>query len=219
MRPLTDHKPKALVEVGGRTLIDHVLDRLAGAGIARAVINVHAFADMLEAHVRRRTDLEIVISDERDALLETGGGLRKAWPVLGDRPILVANIDTLWTDDHLIERLIAAWNPARMNDLLGLAPMRQTVGFNGPGDFFIDDDGALTHRGEAAAAPLVYMGLHLLNPVLIEAWPAAPHGIFGHWMDWAGEGRLHGVVAEGLWMHVGDPAALALAEARLARAA
>ena len=219
MRPLTDHKPKALVEVGGRALIDHVLDRLAGAGIARAVINVHAFADMLEAHVRRRTDLEILVSDERHALLETGGGLRKARPLLGDQPILVANIDTLWTDDNLIERMIASWDGARMNDLLGLAPMRQTVGFNGPGDFFIDDDGALTHRGDADAAPLVYMGLHMLNPVVIDAWPAGPHGIFQHWMDWTGEGRLHGVVAEGLWMHVGDPAALALAEARLAHAA
>jgi MurNAc alpha-1-phosphate uridylyltransferase len=219
MRPLTNDRPKALVEVGGRALIDHVLDRLAAAGVERAVINVHAFADALEAHVRRRTDLEILISDERDRLLETGGGLRKARPLLGDAPVLVANIDTLWTDEHLIERLIAAWNPARMNDLLALTPMRQTLGFDGAGDFFIDDDGALTHRGEADAAPLVYMGLHMLRPALIEAWPTRPHGIFQHWMDWAADGRLHGVVADGLWMHVGDPAALILAEARLARAA
>jgi MurNAc alpha-1-phosphate uridylyltransferase len=219
MRPLTDDRPKALVEVGGRALIDHVLDRLAAAGVTRAVINVHAFADRLEAHVRRRTDLEILISDERAALLETGGGLAKARPLLGAEPILVANIDTLWTDDSLIPRMIEAWNPARMNDLLGLARMGQTLGFDGPGDFFIDDDGGLIHRGDAPSAPLVYMGLHMLHPAVFAGWPATPHGIFGHWMDYAAAGLLRGVIAEGLWMHVGDPAALALAEARLAQPA
>lgn len=217
LRPLTDERPKALVKVGGKALIDHVLDRLAAAGVRRAVVNVHAFADQLEAHLRRRTDMEILISDERAELLETGGGLAKARPLLGDAPILVANIDTLWTDDRLVDRLVAAWDGARMDDLLGVVPLTRAVGFDGPGDFSVDEAGALAHRGERPSAPLVYMGLHILDPARIDAWPAAPHGIFRHWMDYAAAGRLHGVVADGPWMHVGDPAGLALAEARLAQ--
>jgi len=216
MRPLTNDRPKALVEVAGRALIDHVLDRLVHAGVTRAVVNVHAFADQLEAHVRRRTDLEIVISDERDGLLETGGGLRKARPLLGSAPILVANIDTLWTDDSLIPRLIDAWDPARMDDLLLVVPMEKALGFDGPGDFYLGPDGRLDHRGQRPAAPLVYMGVHMLDAARIDAWPETPHSAFGHWMEFAQAGRLHGIVADGLWMHVGDPAAVADAEARLA---
>jgi MurNAc alpha-1-phosphate uridylyltransferase len=216
MRPLTNDRPKALVEVGGRALIDHVLDRLAQAGISRAVVNVHAFADALEAHVRRRTDLEVLISDERDGLLETGGGLRKARGLLGDAPILVANIDTLWTDDDLIPRLIAHWDPARMDDLLAVVPMANTLGFDGPGDFSLDVDGRLVHRGAAATAPLAYMGVHMLDPAVIDGWPCERHGVFDHWMGFAAKGRLHGIAAKGLWMHVGDPAALAGAQARMA---
>jgi MurNAc alpha-1-phosphate uridylyltransferase len=218
MRPLTNDRPKALIEVGGRALIDRVLDRLAQAGVSRAVINVHAFADRLEAHVRRRTDLEVVISDEREALLETGGGLRRARPLLGDGPILIANIDTLWTDDELIPRLIDAWDPARMDDLLAVVPMSETLGFDGPGDFSLDTDGRLVHRGAEASAPLAYMGVHMLDPAVIDAWPDERHGVFDHWMGFAARGRLHGLVANGLWMHVGDPVALAAAEARLAAA-
>jgi MurNAc alpha-1-phosphate uridylyltransferase len=215
MRPLTDDRPKALVEVDGRPLIDHVLDRLVEAGITRAVVNVHAFADLLEAHLSGRTDLEIIISDERGALLETGGGLRKARPRLGEAPILATNIDTLWTEDDLIARLIGAWDPERMDDLLAVIPMADTIGFDGPGDFFLGPDGRLSHRGEQATAPLAYMGVHILGPAVIDAWPSRPHGIFEHWMGFARAGRLHGLAARGTWMHVGDPAALALAEARL----
>lgn len=216
MRPLTDDRPKALVELAGRTLIDHMLDRLRAVGVERAVVNVHAHADRLENHLAGRTDLEVIISDERGCLLETGGGLRKARPFLGEDPIFAANIDSVWTDDDALVRLIEAWDPARMDDVLLTVPMERLLGFDGPGDFFRDPAGALTHRGEAAAAPLAYMGVHLLDPRLIDAWPQAPHGIFNHWMGMAGRGRLHGVVAEGLWMHVGDPAAREAAEARLA---
>jgi N-acetyl-alpha-D-muramate 1-phosphate uridylyltransferase len=216
MRPITNDRPKALVEVGGRALIDHVLDRLVRAGVTRVVVNVHAFADQLEAHLAGRNDLEIIISDERDALLETGGGLKRARPLLGERPILVANIDTLWSGDGLIETLIEAWDPARMDDLLLVVPVTRSLGFDGPGDFFIDGAGRLDHRGERPNAPLAYMGVHMLDPTLIDAWPNERHGIFSHWMDYTRVGRLHGVVADGLWMHVGDPAALAAAEQRLA---
>jgi MurNAc alpha-1-phosphate uridylyltransferase len=136
--------------------------------------------------------------------------------MLGDAPILVANIDTLWTDDELLPRLIAAWDPARMDDLLAVIPLAATLGFDGPGDFFAAPDGRLTHRGDEAAAPLAFMGVHLLDPAIIDGWPRERHGIFQHWMSYAAAGRLHGVTASGLWMHVGDPAARTAAEARLA---
>ena len=215
MRPLTDDRPKALVEVAGRTLIDHVLDRLIEVGVKRAVVNVHAFADALEAHLKTRADVEIVISDERAELLETGGGLKKARPLLGDAPILVANIDSVWTDDAALGRLVAAWDPARMDDLLMTIPLDRTIGFDGTGDFSISPEGRLTHRGGAASAPLAYMGVHMLSPRTIDSWPTERHSIFQHWMDMAARGRLHGVTTEGVWMHVGDPAARAAAEVRL----
>lgn len=218
MRPLTADRPKALVEVAGKPLIDHVLDRLAAAGIRRVVVNVHAFAEALEAHLRRRTDLEILISDERGALLETGGGLKKARPLLGEAPILVANIDSLWIerDAPFLETLIAAWDGKSMDDLLLLIRREDAVGFNGPGDFFLRADGRLNHRGDSPRAPFAFIGVHMLAPAAIDTWPMRPHGIFPHWLDYADQGRLHGVVARGIWMHVGDPAARAAAEARLA---
>ena len=221
MRPLTDDRPKALVEVAGKALIDHMLDRLVQAGVRRAVVNVHAFAERLEAHLRRRTDVEILISDERAALLETGGGLKKARAMLGDAPILVANIDSVWAESGVpaLERLIEAFDPARMDDLLLLVAVENSLGFHGPGDFFTAADGRLVHRGTAPRAPYAYMGAHMLEPRIIDGWPAGPHGIFPHWMGFADRGRLHGVVADGLWMHVGDPAARDAAEARLAAAA
>jgi MurNAc alpha-1-phosphate uridylyltransferase len=220
MRPLSLDRPKALVEVAGRPLIDHVLGRLAAAGIERAVVNVHAFADDLEAHLRGRRDMEILISDERAGLLETGGGLRAARHLLGDDPILCANVDSLWLDGPRapIEALIGAWDGARMDDLLLLAPLTTSLGFDGPGDFHRAGNGRLTHRGALASAPFAYAGVHMLDPKLIDPWPQASHGIFSHWMEMAAAGRLHGVVMDATWMHVGDPAAREAAEARIAAA-
>ena len=218
LRPLTLEKPKALVAVAGRPLIDHMLDRLAAAGVTRVVVNVHAHADLLETHLAGRRDLQVAISDERRALLETGGGLKAARRLLGEAPILVANIDSIWTEPAgpLVDRLIDAWDDKRMDDLLTLAPLENSRGFDGPGDFFRSDDGRLVPRGQAPRAPHAYMGLHMMNPAIIDGWPDWAHGIFGHWMGMARAGRLHGVVMDGFWMHVGDPAALASAEARLA---
>ena len=218
LRPLTNDRPKALVEVAGRALIDHVLDRLAGAGIAKTVVNVHAFADALEAHLTRRRDIEIVIADERGALLETGGGLKAARRLVGDDPILIANVDSLWTEDGApaLDRLIAAWDPARMDDLLLLAPTDHCLGFHDAGDFFRGADGALAHRGPAPSAPFAHAGVHIINPKLADAWPEGKYGIFPHWMAMQARGRLHGVAMAGLWMHVGDPVSRDAAEAHLA---
>lgn len=219
MRPLTDDRPKALVEVGGRALIDHVLDRLADAGVEKAVVNVHWFADRLEAHLAARgRGPEIVISDERSELLETGGGLKKAAPLLGDAPVFVANIDSVWIDrgDALTE-LSRLWDPEQMDAALLLARREGSIGFEGDGDVFLAEDGRLTFRGEAASAPFAYMGVHICRPDYVAEGPEGPFSLSGLWRESAAAGRLHGCVLNGDWMHVGDPQARDEAEVRLAQ--
>jgi MurNAc alpha-1-phosphate uridylyltransferase len=220
MRPLTADRPKALVEVGGRALIDHMLDRLVAAGVTRAVVNLHAFADRLEAHLRARTDLEILFSDERDRLLETGGGVRKALPLLGADPFLVCNIDSVWEEPagSAIARLVAGYDRAGMGVRLMLADRGEALGFEGAGDFFMAPDGRLTRRGDAAAAPWAYMGVHVCDPDTIASEPIEPFSLNRVWSRLIAQGRLHGAPLGGFWMHVGDPQARAEAEARLAAA-
>ena len=225
MRPLTDDRPKALVEVGGRALIDHVLDRLGDAGVERAVVNVHWFADRLESHLAARgRGPEIIISDERAELLETGGGLKKARSLLGDDPIFVANIDSVWTDRgaagvDALNQLARLWNPSIMDAALLLARREGAIGFEGDGDVFLGDDGRLIFRGEAAEAPFAYMGVHICRPDYVAEGPAGPFSLSGFWRRSAAAGRLFGCVLDGDWMHVGDPLARDQAEARLAGAA
>jgi MurNAc alpha-1-phosphate uridylyltransferase len=219
MRPLTNDRPKALVEVAGRALIDHMLDRLADAGVTRAVVNVHAFADRLEAHLSHRTKAPaIVVSDERDALLETGGGLKKARPLLGEAPVFVANIDSVWIErgEPALAALARAWNPETMDVCLLLTPTPTALGFDGPGDFFQAHDGALHFRDAAPTAPFAYIGAHICKPQIVDGEPLAPFSLTRVWRRLAPLGRLHGVVLEGDWMHVGDPGARDAAEARLA---
>ena len=219
MRPLTDDRPKALVEVGGRALIDHVLDRLDDAGVEKAVVNVHWFADRLEAHLAARGGgPEVVISDERAELLETGGGLKKAAPLLGDAPVFVANIDSVWIDraDALAE-LSRLWDAEQMDAALLLARREGSIGFEGDGDFFLADDGRLTFRGEAASAPFAYMGVHICRPDYVAEGPKGPFSLSGLWRKSAAAGRLYGCVLDGDWMHVGDPQARDEAEVRLAQ--
>ncbi len=220
MRPLTNDRPKALVEVGGRALIDHALDRLEAVGVRRVVVNVHAFADRLEAHLAGRRSPRILISDERAALLETGGGLKKARPLLGEAPIWAANIDSVWVEGArpALASLAEAWDPDRMDACLLLVRRDQTLGFDGPGDFFIGEDGRLSHRGAAQSAPYAYIGFQILKPQIVDGGPDGAFSLFPIWMEAAARGRLFGVVMDGFWMHVGDPVARDEAEARLREA-
>jgi MurNAc alpha-1-phosphate uridylyltransferase len=217
MRPLTLDRPKALVEVGGRALIDHVLDRLAEVGVERAVVNVHAFADQMEAHLAGRTSPRIAISDERGGLLDSAGGIKHARALLGDEPIFVVNIDSIWIEQGApaLQALASAWDGTRMDDLLLLAPMDRTLGFDGPGDFFRDEAGRLTPRGEAPSAPFAFMGVQILRPGLFDEVTENAFSIWPTWRALCAQGRLHGTVFDGFWMHVGDPAAREAAERRL----
>lgn len=218
LRPLTDSRPKALVEVAGKALIDHTLDRLVAVGVRRAVVNVHAFADQLEAHLAKRRDLEILISDEREALLETGGAIKKARALLGEGPIWSANSDYVWLDEPPggLALVAQTWDPARMDACLVVVPKARTLGFDTPGDFFADADGALTPRGAAAAAPLHAFGLQILDPRPVYADPAQAFSLRNLWFRAAERRRLIGVQPGGVWMQVGDPAALEVVSARLA---
>jgi MurNAc alpha-1-phosphate uridylyltransferase len=224
MRPLTDDRPKALVEVAGQALIDHVLRRLGESGVDRVVVNVHWFAERLESHLAARADgPEILISDERAELLETGGGLKKAAALLGTDPVFVANIDSVWTDnsapgDTALNQLARMWNPSIMDAVLLLARREGSIGFEGGGDFFLAGDGRLTFRGEAAEAPFAYMGVHICRPDYVAEGPEGPFSLSGFWRRSAAAGRLYGCVLDGDWMHVGDPQARDAAEAKLAGA-
>ena len=218
MRPLTETCPKPLIEVRGRTLLDRALDPLVAAGVQRAVVNVHYLADRVEAHLETRTDIEIVISDERGEVLETGGALARARPLLGDDPVFVVNTDAFWepASPAPVDALAAAFDPARMDALLLVADTGRTLGFNGPGDFFRDEDGAMTRRGKAASAPYAFCGLRIIRPQLYDAEPVERFSALRVWEPLIPQRRLHGLVLDAFWLHVGDPKALKDADMWLA---
>lgn len=217
MRPLTDDRPKPLIEVGGRTLLDRVLDKLAGQGVERAIVNVHYLPDQIIDHLKSRDDLDIAISDERDLLLETGGGVMKALDQLGDDPFFVINTDVTWATpgDATFTDLAATWDPENMDALLLLAKMDQTCGFRGPGDFFLKDDGQLQRRGDAPSAPYVFAGTHITQADRLRDYPVEPFSANRYWNDFAARQRLFGAVMSRFWLHVGDPAGRDEADARL----
>lgn len=218
MRPLTNDRAKAMVEVGGKPLIDHMLDRLTEAGVERAVVNVHAHADHLEAHLKtRKTGPEIIISDEREALLETGGGMVKALPFLGEDPVLACNIDAIWTEDDapIITSLMNRWDADIMEDLLLLAPIERTLGYHGKGDFLFAHDGRLERRGEREAAPYVYAGVQITRLDRLAKEPIEPFSRNRIWNQTLEAGTIFGHPMDGFWMHVGDPKARDEAEAIL----
>lgn len=221
MRPLTATRPKPLVEVAGKALLDHALDRIRAAGVHRVIVNVHYLADALEAHLKRRTgDLDLAISDERGELLETGGGLVKAGPLLGDRPFFVANTDNLWVDGPVdtLRLLAAHWDDAAMDALLLVVPLARANSYKGRGDFHMDAAGRLSRRKPGKVAPFVYTGVQIMSPRLLADAPEGPFSTNLLWDRAIAGGRAFGVVHQGLWFEVGTPQAIPATEALLSDA-
>ncbi|RSU60295.1 nucleotidyltransferase family protein [Sphingobium yanoikuyae] len=218
MRPLTATRPKPLVKVAGKALMDHALDRLAAGGIKTVVVNVHYLADTVEAHLRTRKDMDFRISDERAKLLETGGGLIHARPLLGDKPFICANSDNLWIDGPaetlgMMQRL---WDPERMDALLLLVPLARANCHSGLGDFHMDANGRLTRRKTAHVAPFVFTGVQILSPGLLLDPPADVFSTNIFWNRAIAAGRLYGAVHQGLWFDVGTPQAIPVVESMIA---
>jgi N-acetyl-alpha-D-muramate 1-phosphate uridylyltransferase len=220
MRPHNGHVPKPLVAIGGKSLIDYSLDRLAAAGVERAVVNVHYLADAVERHLASRKKPRIVISDERGELLGTGGGIAKALPTLGDAPFFLVNSDTLWLDGVKpnFVRLADAFDAADMDALLLLAPTTGSIGYAGRGDYAMLADGRLLRRGEREVVPFIYAGAAILSPALFADAPAGAFPLTLVFDRADSKRRLFGLRLEGVWMHVGTPDAVAAAEAALAAA-
>jgi MurNAc alpha-1-phosphate uridylyltransferase len=221
MRPYNGHIPKPLVAVGGKSLIDYGLDRLAESGVERAVVNVHHLADAVERHLAPRRHPHIVISDERAELLGTGGGIAKALPALGDAPFFLVNSDTLWLDGAKpnFARLAEAFDAAAMDALLLLAPTTASIGYSGRGDYMMLPDGRLRRRAEQEVVPFIYAGAAVLSPALFAGAPAGAFALTRLFDRAAENGRLFGLRIEGVWIHVGTPEAVAAAEAALAASA
>lgn len=217
MAPLTDTRPKPMVEVAGKALIDHMLDLLKGAGVTRAVVNVHHLAPLLIAHLAGRADLEIVTSDETAELLETGGGTAKALPLFRDEVFFYVNTDALLIDPKgdALARLMAAFDPARMDALMLLADVTRAPGYAGTGDFHLNADGRLARKEKGGTAPFVWTTIQIVSRALFED---APQGKFSTNLLWdraIAKGRLYGQVFDGEWLEVNDPQAAARADARL----
>ena len=217
MRPLTDTCPKPLIEVAGRTLLDRTLDALQAGGVEHVAVNAHYMADQIETYLAGRTSPATVISDERERLLDSGGGVKRALPLLADEALIVANSDTFWRDrgEDTVHQLSRAWDPDTMDMLLLLVPHADAIGFDGAGDFFRDDDGRLTRRGTASSAPLIYAGALVTTPTFSASVPDETFSL-NRLFDQAGATeRLFGHVLDGLWLHVGTPAAIGEAEEAL----
>ena len=218
MRPLTATRPKPLVEVAGRSLLDRALDHLAAAGVARAVVNVHYFAEQVEAHLATRDAPDVVISDERGTLLETGGGVTNALPLIDCDPFYVVNSDNLWVDGSIdtLKLLAQRWDGAAMDALLLVVPLARANGYEGRGDFTMDPLGRLGRRAEARVAPYVFSGVQLLSKRLFDGEPVEAFSMWRVWTKALARGRLFGAVHGGMWFHVGTPAAVGETEGLLA---
>jgi N-acetyl-alpha-D-muramate 1-phosphate uridylyltransferase len=220
MRPITETLPKPLVKVGGRALIDHSLDRLAENGVERTIVNVHWLADQIQAHLAgRRAPPQILISDERATLLDQGGGIKRALPMIGEDPFLICNTDAFWIEGPRsnIARLARAFDPEAMDILLLVAASAGAVGVDWPGDFTMDHGGRLEPREPRHVAPFVYTGVGIVKPELFSSEPAEVFRLAPFFHAAAASGRLHGVRLDGLWVHVGRPESIAQAETAIDR--
>lgn len=217
MRPLTETCPKPLVKVAGRALIDHAIARLTEANVGKAVVNVHYLADRLEAHLAKEDRIEIEISDEREELLETGGGLVKALPLLGEDPFLVVNTDSIWIEGATpaLGRLREAWDDTQMDILLLLVSTVNTVGYNSRGDFHLEKDGTIARRQEREVASFVFTGIYMVHPRIFKGAPEGKFSMNALFDKAIAEGKLKGVRHDGIWMEVGSPEGIPLAEQAL----
>ena len=217
MRPLTDRRPKPLIEVAGKPLIDYGMDRLREARVEKVVVNGHYLAEQIMSWAKRQVSPEVVYSDERAEILDTGGGIAKALPLLGGEPFFVLNSDSFWVDGKTpaLARLRAAWDDAAMDCLLLLCPVDRTVGYDGHGDFSLGKDGRVTRQRGGSA--LAYIGGYLVHPRLFKGAPPGKFSMNLLWDRAITQGRLHGLVHDGKWFHVGTPEAIGLAEAELAK--
>ena len=221
MRPITATMPKPLVIVQGKTLLDHGLDALETAGVKKSVVNVHYHPDQIIEHVASRSKMEIEISDEREALLDSGGGIVKALPVLGKEPFFLLNADSFWIEGFRpnLSRMADAWDPEKMDILLLVAGMANAVGFGSKGDFIMDADGRLERRSEFRIAPFAYAGAAILHPHIFENAPDGKFSLNRQFDQAIEQERLFGLRLEGLWLHVGTPEAIGEAEEAIARSA
>lgn len=218
MRPLTATRPKPLVKVAGKPLMDHALDRLEAGGICKVIVNVHYLADTVEAHLRtRRGGMAFAVSNERAKLLETGGGLIHAAPLLGDKPFFCANSDNLWIDgpQETLGMMQRIWNPDRMDALLLLVPLARAHCHTGQGDFHMDASGRLTRRKTAHVAPFVFTGVQIMSPALLRDPPGDVFSTNIFWDRAIEAGRLYGVSHQGLWFDVGTPKAIPVVESMI----
>ena len=218
MRPLTNDRPKSLIEVAGRTLLDHAIDRFVAAGVKMVVVNAHYKGEMIIAHLKSRKDVEIRIQDERDLLLDTGGALKRALPNFGDEPFWTYNSDSIWVESLAsnLGRMTALWDDAAMDCLMLMAPTFNSLGFDGKGDFTMDSNGRLKRREPQRVAPFAWPGVQMIHPRLVRR---GPDGVFSTnklWNIAIEEGRLFGMRLEGKWMHIGTPEAKVEADAFMA---
>jgi N-acetyl-alpha-D-muramate 1-phosphate uridylyltransferase len=219
MRPITETLPKPLITIRGRTLIDHCLDRLAESGVERAIVNVHWLADQIEAHLAKRRTPKIVISDERSKLLDQGGGIKRALPLIGDDPFLICNTDAFWIEGPRsnIARLARTFDSDAMDILLLAGAGAGAVGVDWPGDFAMTHDGRLAPREPRRVAPFVYAGVGIVKPQLFASEIAEVFRLAPFFHAAAAAGRLYGVRLDGLWVHVGRPESIAEAEMAIDR--
>lgn len=217
MRPLTDDRPKPLITVAGRTLIDHSIDRLVQAGVTKIVVNLHYRGEMLRAHLARRHDVQIIFSDESDLLLDTGGGVVKALHHFGGRPFFVLNSNSVWVEGPVaaLPAMIGHWNPESMDGLLLLADMQTAMGYEGMGDFVLKAGGHVLRARDHAGAAYAYPGVQIAHPRMFENAPEGPFSTNLMWDRAIARGRLFGTVLDGVWIHVGTPDARDEAEAYL----
>jgi MurNAc alpha-1-phosphate uridylyltransferase len=221
MRPLTATKPKPLIEVVGKPLLDHVLEKLRAAGVAKVVVNVHYLADAVEAHLASRAHgLDVVISDERKLLMETGGGMAQAEALIDSDPFLAVNSDNLWIDGpaDTLKLLASHWDDAKMDALLLLVPLARAENHRGMGDFHMDRTGRLRRRDRSHVAPFVFTGIQMVSKRLLRGAPQGPFSTNVLWDRAIEEGRCFGAVHQGLWFDVGTPKSIPMTEAALENA-